>query len=666
MIKLKVKYYITISLLCIIILISITFLLRIQEKRYDSTKKRNLGKTYSIEYELNGGTLCEGAPSSYVTGKTVKLPTYIVKDGYGFTGWYDNPKLTGDRIYSIPSSMVGNVTLFAGFEDVIGVKCEIYDYYSDSQYNPDGATPKAICENLAIESCLFQRFNTRLCVTNNYDRTWRSVQYPLYMGGWGGYEVRGEGIGALKRIIFSNGYKNDLHPDIDQTFRVSSAFGNCISPNFAVAYQGLVDNVLTNGKITQSRKGGSQRVPVPLFNASYLNNTKHMKTTYMESPMSIGKGYTNLLFPLRKSSREGYYEFNSLQDTIRYNDSTGKLDYLGQYNAQVKDTTGRYGVYPFNDPLTDSELSNITHSKMNHGYGIRVDIPFYVPYNMKINGEDVIFEFTGDDDVWVFIDGYLALDLGGQHGRIGGTINLTQEYSVVDKAVNPELLDIVGPYFFEQDISIDQNTLNKYQLNNVVGPIQSTYTNYRTNFPQALKNALQDRTKEHTISIFYMERAKGTSNFMASFNMPVEAKNEPEITNGYKFRNTTKRFFYTYDRETLPLNTPDVVRFKINTNDTSDEVDLIVSKNKNLSKKSEYLDTKYFSIYDKNWNEIYPNNKKKFKLKGNTQYIFFLYNDYLKTNLTTGAFNFYLHSDLYGNTNVVNGEFVRRKSFDCW
>lgn len=132
MIKLKVKYYITISLLCIIILISITFLLRIQEKRYDSTKKRNLGKTYSIEYELNGGTLYEGAPSSYVSGKTVKLPTYIVKDGYGFTGWYDNPKLTGDRIYSIPSSMVGNVTLFAGFEDVIGVKCEIYDYYSDS------------------------------------------------------------------------------------------------------------------------------------------------------------------------------------------------------------------------------------------------------------------------------------------------------------------------------------------------------------------------------------------------------------------------------------------------------------------------------------------------------------------------------------------------------
>lgn len=75
---------------------------------------------------MNGGTIYEKVPSNYVAGKTVGLPSYVVKEGYGFTGWYDNQKLTGERLYSILNTMVGNVTLYAGFEDVVGVKCELF------------------------------------------------------------------------------------------------------------------------------------------------------------------------------------------------------------------------------------------------------------------------------------------------------------------------------------------------------------------------------------------------------------------------------------------------------------------------------------------------------------------------------------------------------------
>lgn len=536
MTRANVKSYVRISAITIVILvITAAVLLSLREDDNEKVDKNKLGKTYSIEYELNGGTIYNGSPSSYVSGKSVKLSTYVVKEGYGFTGWYDNPQLTGERIYSIPTTMVGDVELFAGFEDVIGVDCSIYDYYSDSEYNPDGATPNPISNNYnTSESSIFQRLNTRLAVTNDYDHTWRRVQYPLYVGSWSGVIDNTKDIGELKKIIFSNGYKTDLDPDIDKTFRISSAFGNCDCDGYGVAYPGLVDNMLTNNKITQSRKGGNQRERVPLFDAAYLQNTKHMKTTYMEAQMSLGKGYTNLKLPLRRSSREGYYEFDSMVDTVRYNNTTGKLDYLGQNNEQVTDITNSIGMYPFNTPDDSKSV------RLNYGYGIRVDIPFTAPYNMKVNGEDVVFDFTGDDDVWVFIDGYLALDIGGQHSKVSGNINLTQGYSVVKKAVNPVLLDIEGAYFFKDNITLGRADLDKYKLYDVAAPIQSTFDNYRTEFPQALKTALQNTAVEHKLTIFYMERAKGTSNFIAQFNMPIEGKNEPEIINGNQFRNTTK------------------------------------------------------------------------------------------------------------------------------
>ena len=183
------KYIFRISAITVIITVmTLMIFLEIKEKKSKNNTK--LGKTYKIEYDLNGGTVYESSPSSYVAGKTVELPSYVVKEGYGFTGWYDNPNLVGERLYFIPKNMVGNVTLYAGFEDVVGVKCELYDYYSDSQYNPNGSNPKEISDNMTLSSSLFQRFNTRLCVTNDYDETWRRVQYPLYMGGWGFIEEK--------------------------------------------------------------------------------------------------------------------------------------------------------------------------------------------------------------------------------------------------------------------------------------------------------------------------------------------------------------------------------------------------------------------------------------------------------------------------------------------
>lgn len=94
------NYIFSISVITLVIIaMTVIVFLEIKEKNTKDNKK--LGKIYKIEYDVNGGTIYEKVPSNYVAGKTVELPSYVVKEGYGFTGWYDNQKLTGERLYSI-------------------------------------------------------------------------------------------------------------------------------------------------------------------------------------------------------------------------------------------------------------------------------------------------------------------------------------------------------------------------------------------------------------------------------------------------------------------------------------------------------------------------------------------------------------------------------------
>ena len=250
-----------------------------------------------------------------------------------------------------------------------------------------------------------------------------------------------------------------------------SSPGNAINNNGVV--QGLVKPNLVNNKIQVVDK---------------YNNGETL------FPTSTGRGYdevlTNWKFPFKKESN-GYYSFNSdeYHVTRDYNAKTFKLH-----------AGSRGGFYPFNK-CSDDTSSN--ESSRNLFFTARLDIPFLMPSDGKVlnsetnEKEDMVFNFSGDDDVWIFVDGKLVLDLGGNHYRQSAKINF---------ATNKTFISSI----------LQSDGTNK---NNVIG---TAFANGKLS------------EGNHTLSVFYMERAGGASNLLTTFNLQssgLEARYIDKTTN---------------------------------------------------------------------------------------------------------------------------------------
>ncbi len=211
-------------------------------------------------------------------------------------------------------------------------------------------------------------------------------------------------------------------------------------------------------------------------------------------PTDGGRGYdevlTNWKFPFKKESN-GYYSFNSdeYHVTKDYNSKTFKLH-----------AGSRGGFYPFNKCSDDTSSSE---SVRNLFFTARFDIPFLMTSDGKVlnsttnQKEDMVFNFSGDDDVWIFVDGKLVLDLGGTHYRQSAKINFATNKTFVSSI-------------------LQQDGTNK---NNVTS----------TAFSDGML-----KEGNHTLSVFYMERAGGASNLLTTFNLQssgLEARYIDKTTN---------------------------------------------------------------------------------------------------------------------------------------
>ncbi|MFR6367184.1 hypothetical protein [Gallintestinimicrobium sp.] len=150
-----------------------------------------------------------------------------------------------------------------------------------------------------------------------------------------------------------------------------------------------------------------------------------------------------------------------------------------------------YGFFPFNETT-----GGMNAAKYNFGFGTKLEIKFRLTENGMVrgNGEKnvpIIFAFSGDDDVWVFIDGKLALDVGGAHGRVEGTLDFSGERAEKTAKVS------------------------SVKASAAEGEAGNAGTNKTTNFE--LTGNKQD---EHTLTMFYMERGMWESNMMIAFNFP--------------------------------------------------------------------------------------------------------------------------------------------------
>ncbi len=386
-------------------------------------------------------------------------------------------------------------------EEMFVVNSTFYDYYSDSQVKgASGSTPGKIddgkygTDDRATDNS-FVKFNNKIYDTCKYGDT-SLERYPLYCGLFFGDQNADVNGNFYYKKDSSSNLKKNFWLGANSSQKGGGTLG--LHADVNAATQGLIDSSLdANGNITQA----NGKVTLPYFNAEYLTSTKHDGTS-----LALGSVTKNVSFPFRTVEKDGVktYEFDSHYDTVHLKDN-GQLEYLGYnktYNKSVQvldqkrdDGDGtKPGFFPFN---TASESDS---TKLNYGFGLKLEIPFNMTSDGKINGQDIVFNFSGDDDVWVFIDGELALDIGGAHGEVSGKINFSEQYATVSGVKDNKAAFAERNVWYVTDKDIK--------------------TDVKTNFSATLKKALSDTTKSHTLTMFYMERGKIESNMKVNFNLP--------------------------------------------------------------------------------------------------------------------------------------------------
>lgn len=218
---------------------------------------------------------------------------------------------------------------------------------------------------------------------------------------------------------------------------------------------------------------------------------------------------------LQKETINGveYYYYDSNRNAVDYDTENNQFmlrNYLERgYNlSSYPNEVNRYEFMPFNywndeKSIKTIESTGFTYnyekSEIDHWFGMVMEFNFYMPKNGMINEEDMIFSFSGDDDVWVFVDDVLVLDLGGTHGAVDGNINF--KTGQVEAYLNWN--NVVGD---KNETSIYESFLlaNKEDKVNW-NESNTTFENYSL----------------HTVKFFYLERGQGVSNCKIRFNIPV-------------------------------------------------------------------------------------------------------------------------------------------------
>lgn len=221
---------------------------------------------------------------------------------------------------------------------------------------------------------------------------------------------------------------------------------------------------------------------------------------------------SNTLLQKETIDEVDYYYYDSARNAVDYDTENNRFmlrNYVERgYNLTTyENEANRYEFLPFNY-LTDTTTKtnslnnrpyNYETSELDHWYGMTMEFSFYMPRSGSINGKDMIFEFSGDDDVWVFIDNVLVLDLGGTHGAVDGSINF--KTGEVESYLNWN--GTVGT----------KNTTNIYQTFTNASAVDTVKWN-------STDTTFANYTK-HTLKFFYLERGASVANCKIRFNIPV-------------------------------------------------------------------------------------------------------------------------------------------------
>lgn len=403
-----------------------------------------------------------------------------------------NPELRGSESKTIVDIPTGTEVRQ---NNKLYVNTTYYDFYTDYELNGNNRDNYTYDANNHRIYQPFRQFDQAL---SDYYTACKASS-PLYWGNFQNYPGSPYREIAWDLKLFGYDTSNNASDLSHKFFYENNSMwgrnGNEIKNVGKNATQGLASSSLSNGNLMIKTSSGT--VAAPYLNESFLAGNNSKNTV-------LGKVYHNVSFPFTKKSmgsnsktgltgQADYWVFDSKDKTtnLRMKKDTATGSYFLEESGDVvlgKTTAGPTSVgnfFPFN-----SSAQGGNAGKLNYGFAMKLEVNFRLTEDGNIinsAGEvaPIEFNFSGDDDIWIFVDGNLALDIGGGHGEVSGYLNFADRKAYVSHV---------------KDASASSGWTSKTNEFTIKG----------------------ENTGQHTLTMFYMERGIWESNMYVSFNFPDE------------------------------------------------------------------------------------------------------------------------------------------------
>lgn len=475
----------------------------------------------------------------------------IYKGGNRRGYWAPKGTLRDAETWKNPDTKVVDIkpAEFTEKPDTKYVTSTLYDYYTDYELNGnnrgsyDQSSPTVSHRNWVP----FRQFDQAL--SDYYQDA--KAEYPIYTGHFQpSYSDWGYRFDAISAALNLWGLNNDFK-DENRFMAINNSTINeeGKGTRYDYAYQGLVADTTSTGNATGEPLLKGTTKAEPHFDEAFLSGTNSKKA-------KLGNVYNNVAFPFTKKAifdeDQGvdYWYFDSQDTTLYLKQDTEQDQYFLKSSTDEQEreksrnlesnstsktitkndkTVSSYGYFPFNETATSGVASTY-----NYGFGTKLQMDFTLTDDGKVETNKIVgekkektsikFFFSGDDDVWVFIDGKLALDVGGAHGKVSGLLEFGETTE------NGKEKNSVTAYVSKVKTG---GTSKSDQNGNSVKSVR--YNGEPISFSAQGTTLTFDKGQKHTLTMYYMERGMWESNMAVAFNFPdnneLQVQKEVDLTN---------------------------------------------------------------------------------------------------------------------------------------